>query len=294
LVHLTLKNQSIPLGDEEILVKFEKYHTKTKTLSEGSYHVKTLSNGTQICDGRTELGNAYYYSYLMDDSYYDAINFTIIYVSKEFSLTTQSIAFKVNPVEATLTLAPSTRQYDPNFQKSDFIPVEGIRLDFDNGGRDYCVPEMEYAVYKNNKLVFKSYIDQSGGYHVSGMNLDAGTYKVIISNYVYSVFSFQSKTTTLKITPAKATVKAPKVSAKLKKSKYFKVTVKLNKKPVKDVKVKVKVYTGKKSKIYTLKTNKKGVASLNTKKLKKGKHKVVISSGNANYKISAKSQITIK
>ncbi|WP_405297378.1 hypothetical protein [Methanobrevibacter sp.] len=54
---------------------------------------------------------------------------------------------------------------------------------------------------------------------------------------------------------------------------------------------KVKVYTGKN---YILKTSKKGVASLNTKKLKKGKHKVVISSDHVNYKISAKSKITIR
>ncbi len=92
----------------------------------------------------------------------------------------------------------------------------------------------------------------------------------------------------------KTTVKAPKITAKLKKSKYFKVTVKANKKAVKKVKIKVKVYTGKKYKIYKLKTNKRGVAKLNTKKLSKGKHKVVISSGNKNYKISAKSKITIK
>ena len=54
---------------------------------------------------------------------------------------------------------------------------------------------------------------------------------------------------------------------------------------------KVKVYTGKN---YILKTNKKGVASLNTKKLKKGKYKVAILSDYVNYKISAKSKITIR
>jgi hypothetical protein len=165
-------------------------------------------------------------------------------------------------------------------------------------GKGKALLRFDFALYKNNKLLYKSELFRMGkNYYITnkGMpSLNVGTYKVVISNHVYSIYSISSKTTTLKITPAKATVKAPKVSAKLKKSKYFKVTVKLNKKPVKDVKVKVKVYTGKKSKIYTLKTNKKGVASLNTKKLKKGKHKVVISSGNANYKISAKSQITIK
>ena len=95
------------------------------------------------------------------------------------------------------------------------------------------------------------------------------------------------------VNKVKTTVKAPKITAKLKKSKYFKVTVKANKKAVKKVKIKVKVYTGKKYKIYKLKTNKRGVAKLNTKKLKKGSHKVTISSGNKNYKISAKSKITI-
>jgi hypothetical protein len=36
------------------------------------------------------------------------------------------------------------------------------------------------------------------------------------------------------------------------------------------------------------------VAKLNTKKLKRGSHKVVITSGNSNYKVSAKSTIKIK
>ena len=90
--------------------------------------------------------------------------------------------------------------------------------------------------------------------------------------------------------------KAPKVVAKLKASKDFKVTVKnkMNKKAVKNCKVKVKVYTGKKYKTYKIKTDKKGVAKLNTKILKKGTHKVEVSSGNYKYTIDAKSTITIK
>ena len=100
---------------------------------------------------------------------------------------------------------------------------------------------------------------------------------------------------TIKITKAKTIVKAPKVSARFKKSKYFKVTVKNKdtKKAMSKVKVKIKVYTGKKHKTYTVKTNKKGMGKLNTKKLKRGKHKVVISSGNKNCIISKKSKITI-
>jgi hypothetical protein len=90
--------------------------------------------------------------------------------------------------------------------------------------------------------------------------------------------------------------KAPSVTAKLKASKDFKITVKnkINKKAVKNCKVKVKVYTGKKYKTYKIKTDKKGVAKLNTKILKKGTHNVEVSSGNYKYTIDAKSTITIK
>ena len=62
----------------------------------------------------------------------------------------------------------------------------------------------------------------------------------------------------------------------------------------KGLKKKEKVYTSKKAITYKLKTNKKGVSKLNTKKLSKGKHKLVISSLNKNYKISKKSKIIVK
>ena len=73
---------------------------------------------------------------------------------------------------------------------------------------------------------------------------------------------------TVKITKAKTIVKAPKVTAKYKKSKYFKVTIKnkASNKAAAKIKVKIKVYTGKKYKTYTVKTDKKGVAKINTKK----------------------------
>lgn len=74
------------------------------------------------------------------------------------------------------------------------------------------------------------------------------------------------------------TVKAPKVSAKYKKSKYFYANFK-NKatgKVLKNKKVKIRVYTGTKYKDYNLKTNKKGTVKINTKSLSKGTHKVVL------------------
>ena len=64
---------------------------------------------------------------------------------------------------------------------------------------------------------------------------------------------------------------------------------------LKGIKIKVKVFTGKKSKTYTLKTKKDGFAILKTKGIKVGKHKVQITfKGNKNFKkASAKATIEV-
>ena len=93
----------------------------------------------------------------------------------------------------------------------------------------------------------------------------------------------------------KTTVSAPKVTNKYKKSAYFKITIKNagTKKPLKGIVLKVKVYTGKKYKTYKIKTNSKGVASLNTKALKKGTHKVVITTTNKKYTVSKSGKLIV-
>ena len=133
------------------------------------------------------------------------------------------------------------------------------------------------------------YTNSKGIAYFKASNLNVGTYKIIFN---YDDNDVDQITTTVKITKAKTIIKAPKVTAKHKKSKYFKVSIKskATKKAVKNTYVKVKID----KKTYKIKTNSKGVAKFNTKKLKIGKHKVVISSGNSNYIMSAKSTITIK
>jgi hypothetical protein len=97
----------------------------------------------------------------------------------------------------------------------------------------------------------------------------------------------------IKKAPAKLTPK--KLTAKKGAKKYFKVTVKnkKTKKVIPQVKVKIKVYTGKKAKTYTVKTNAKGIAKISTAKLKVGAHKVVVTSANK-YVVAKKAKSTIK
>lgn len=93
----------------------------------------------------------------------------------------------------------------------------------------------------------------------------------------------------------KTIVKTPQVVFGSKKSNYFKVKIenKYNKSKIKNVKIKLKIYTGLKYKIYTRKTNKQGIVKFNTKSLKSGIHNVSIISVNNKYQISKKSQIFI-
>lgn len=91
----------------------------------------------------------------------------------------------------------------------------------------------------------------------------------------------------------KLVVSAPAVKVTKGSSKYFKVTVKKGNSPVKGLKFKVKVLTGKKVKTYTVKTNKYGVAKFNVKKLKLGTHKVKVVSSNKKYKFSKSSKIKV-
>ena len=149
------------------------------------------------------------------------------------------------------------------------------------------------AIY-GAKLNIKIFISSNRYYNYNGqtgldgklkISLDSfkpGTYKVVVSKGESKNFTAKqvSSQFVLKKAPVKFTPK--KLTAKKGASKYFQITVKntKTKKVVSSgVKVKIKVYTGKTSKTYTVKTNTKGIAKLNVKSLKVGTHKVVVSRG---------------
>lgn len=74
------------------------------------------------------------------------------------------------------------------------------------------------------------------------------------------------------------TIKPTKLSTTYKSGKYFKAKVinSKTKKPVKGVKVTLKVFTGKNAKTVTLTSNSKGIIKYSSSKLKVGKHNVVL------------------
>ena len=141
----------------------------------------------------------------------------------------------------------------------------------------------------NVKLILKVYsgkkykkvtaaTDSNGIAKYYASNLGIGTHKVTINVKDSKKFLSKMKYSSIKISKAKLKISAPKITGYYKESKRYKIAVKNreSKKPMKSIKVMINVFTGKKYKKYSLKTDKKGIVSFNMKSLPKGKHKVVI------------------
>ena len=141
----------------------------------------------------------------------------------------------------------------------------------------------------NVKLILKVYsgkkykkitaaTDSNGIAKYYASNLGIGSHNVTINVKDSKKFSSKMKYSSIKISRAKLKISAPKITAYYKESKRYKIAIKNgeSKKPMKNIKVMIKVFTGKKYKKYSFKTDKKGIVSFNMKSLPKGKHNVVI------------------
>lgn len=155
----------------------------------------------------------------------------------------------------------------------------------------------------SGKVNIKVYISKNRYYNLTGytnangivqfkITYKPGTYKVVVND---NDKGYTAKSVTSQIKVSKSPIKIAPTTLKVKKGKYFKVKVTStkSKKVLSGVKVKVKVYTGKKYKTYTIKTNKKGIASLKIKQ-KVGKHKVILTPAQTKYYSAKKVTKTLK
>lgn len=159
------------------------------------------------------------------------------------------------------------------------------------------------ALMYASKINIKVYISKSRYYNLTGttdgnglvqfkITFKPGTYKVVVSS---ADKGYSAKAVTSQIKVSKSPIKIAPTSLKVKRYKYFKVKVTStkSKKVLSGVKVKVRVYTGRKYKTYTIKTNKKGIASLKIKQ-KVGKHKVILTPAQTKYYSAKKVTKTLK
>lgn len=194
--------------------------------------------------------------------------------------------------------AVSNGSAQTEFTKSNSAEPESISLSVSKlsttygSGKYFKVKAIDSKTKKpvvNVKLILKVYsgkkykkvtaaTDSNGIAKYYASNLGIGTHKVTINVKDSKKFLSKMKYSSIKISKAKLKISAPKITGYYKESKRYKIAVKNreSKKPMKSIKVMIKVFTGKKYKKYSLKTDKKGIVSFNMKSLPKGKHKVVI------------------
>ena len=278
-----VKNGARAIENQTVIYNIDAYYSSGYVDSHWANKIKTDS------EGKITIG----YWYTFDDSELLYYNVTAIFANEEFGYGELLIPnIRPDKIDAELTLESITIPYSS--YKSVPIDLDEITFTPKNSTlKDDTM--LIYSVYKNKKLIYTTDIYSYNGkfsiYNPAIRELDVGTYTIVVKNE-FGRYKSVKKTATLKITKAKTVVKAPKLTAKYKKSAYFNIDIthKSAKKPVKKTYVNLKI--GKNT--YKVKTNKKGVAKFNTKKLKVGKYKVKITSASSNYKISAKSTITIK
>ena len=194
--------------------------------------------------------------------------------------------------------AASNGSAQTELTKSNSVEPESISLSVSKlsttygSGKYFKVKAIDSKTKKpvvNVKLILKIYsgkkykkvtaaTDSNGIAKYYASNLGIGSHKVTINVKDSKKFLSKMKYSSIKISKAKLKISAPKITGYYKESKRYKIAVKNreSKKPMKSIKVMIKVFTGKKYKKYSLKTDKKGIVSFNMKSLPKGKHKVVI------------------
>lgn len=195
-----------------------------------------------------------------------------------------------------------------NFKATVKIAVAKIKTSYKSGKKMKIILKYYKNKYStmNVKLKIKVYTGKNyktyyvttntnGIAYFKASRFSKGTHKIEITS-ANSYVQFTKAKTLIKISKSKGKISAPKVANKYKSKSYFKVTLKhkTTNQVLSGIKVKIKIYTGKKFKTYAKKTNSKGKIFISTKSLKKGKHKVTINSLNSNINFSKKSEITIK
>ena len=182
---------------------------------------------------------------------------------------------KSNSVEPK-SISLSVSKLSTTYKSGKYFKVKAIDSKTKKPVLDVKLILKVYSGKKYKKITVTTDSNGIAKYYAS--NLGIGSHKVTINVKDSKKFVSKMKYSSIKISRAKLKISAPKITGYYKESKRYKIVIKnrQSKKPMKNIKAIIKVFTGKKYKKYSLKTDKKGIVSFNMKSLSKGKHKVAI------------------
>ena len=277
---LSISADEITYGDPLVVI----VNANEKFTGEVIVKIGTLNQTVNVVNGK---GNATFNNLTADDYFINA-TFT---GDETFNADSANTTATVKGVEV-----PATQAFTTNVPANTKSPTFSIKLEKDATGT--------FTVNIDNGKIVKTAELKDGAASITVVDLTAGDHKISISYSGDGKYAPITQNTTLNIKePVKPTTKVTKKATKIvakkktfkakKNTKKYTITLKSGKKAISKVKVTIKV--GKKT--YTAKTNKKGKATFNLKKLtKKGKYTAVIKfKGNKNYKATSKKvKITVK
>lgn len=214
-------------------------------------------------------------------------------IDSSYSASPQTLG-GISIAKASATISPS--KLNTKFEANKYFKVKVVNSKTKRGIAGVKLLLKVYTGKKAKKVYVTT--DGSGYAYYNAAKLKIGKHKVKVSiaSSQVSAKAKTSKITVKKASTALDTYDALYYYKDVKKGKYYiGIYNKDAGKYLKGIKLKVKVFTGKKSKTYTLKTKKDGFAILKTKGIKVGKHKVQITfKGNKKYKkATAKTTIEV-
>ena len=196
-------------------------------------------------------------------------------------------------VKASAKLSPS--KLTTKFGTSKTFKVKVINTKTKKGIGGVKLLLKVYTGKKAKKVHVTTASNGVAQYSAAKLKVGKHKVKVSVASKEVSAKAKKSKITVKKASVGLDTYDALYYYKDVKKGKYYIGVYNKNAGGyLKGIKLKVKVFTGKKSKTYTIKTKKDGFAILKTKGIKVGKHKVQITfKGNKNFK-KAKAKATIE
>ena len=185
----------------------------------------------------------------------------------------------IGRVNVTVTNAPSKVTFSAS-----------IVLDYGSSSSIQVVVEGGTVERKNIKILGHPEANiQLKGQVITVSGLDVGNYILSVTSTPDSDHTASTETVRVTVKKATAVIKASKITVAYKKGGEWTIKFIDSKsgKAIKNMKVTLKVYTGKKFKTVNLKTDSKGEATYQTKKLSKGNHKVVVSATDGRYNFNS-------
>lgn len=276
---VTVSQSGKYFGEKKITVKVIDTNNNNRAISGASVTLK-FSNGKKVTLKTNSKGIATYNMAFAPKTY----KVTATYKSASAKL----VKVKIVKAPAKITAKKVKTPYGVKYLK---IKVTNTKTKKAVNGAKLLV-----KAYTGKKAK-KTYVttDSRGIAQYGGAGLKAGKHRIIVKPATSGI-KVKAAKSQMTIKKSKATITAARMSATTGESKYFTVKVTgSKKKALHDVKVLLKIYTGKKAKSVYLTTDSKGTAKYNAKGLGLGSHKVVISVKTAAVKVKSKtSQITVK